>query len=312
MIIKDKIEGYYDYYSDSNDFYRKGYGNNITIDSPPSDIQKFFSKDDICPFCKGRTQTVFLGFDRVIMGDNLEQNGQVKECKNCGWWTYKSRFSEENGCDENRHELIKEYKCYAITKKFDIDDKSIPLEVLENELKKKTELVYSIDPYKFEELCTSILKGLYDCEVHHVGKSGDGGKDIIILESDNPILVQVKRRENPEHIELIKGVREFVGTMYLEGVRKGIYISTAKRFSRDSEKTRSKIINNRLFDYFEYVDYDKLKILLKNSDEKKSWRQLVEHFYKKKNVVICDTDEALKEYREKNYDILERDKESFI
>ncbi len=49
------------------------------------------------------------------------------------------------------------------------------------------------------------------------------GKDLIVLESDSPILVQVKRRKNPDHVELIKGVREFVGTLYIENERKGIY-----------------------------------------------------------------------------------------
>ena len=76
--------------------------------------------------------------------------------------------------------------------------------------------------------------------------------DIIILDSDNPILVQVKRRENPNHTELIKCVREFVGTMYIEGVRKGIYISTAKSFSRACQETQSTLLNDRKFEHFEY------------------------------------------------------------
>lgn len=303
MKNKEVVEGYYDYYSETYDYHRIGSGNDITIDNQPSDVHKFFSKDSICPFCKQKTKTVFLGFDRVTLGVDLEEAGQVKECENCGWWTYKSHFSEDGGCDDNRHEVVSENKCYAITKKFNVDDKSIPIEVLENELRKKTELVYSIDPYKFEELCTSILKGLYDCEVHHVGKSGDGGKDIIILDSDDPILVQVKRRENPNHTELIKCVREFVGTMYIEGVRKGIYISTAKSFSRACQETQSKLLNERKFEHFEYIDYDKLQTLFKYVGEKKSWRSLVDHFYKKDNTHIYDSDETLKDYRNEDYDI---------
>lgn len=52
------------------------------------------------------------------------------------------------------------------------------------------------------------------------GKTGDGSTDLIVLESDNPILVQIKRRQNPNHTELIKGIREFVGTLFIEGRRK--------------------------------------------------------------------------------------------
>lgn len=226
------------------------------------------------------------------------------ECEKCGWWTYKTRFSEELDYVDKIDALYSDNKYYAITKKYDISDKTIPIEVLGNELKKKTDLIYSIAPYKLEELCTDILKGIYDCEVHHVGMSGDGGKDIIILESDDPILVQVKRRENPNHIELVKGVREFVGTMFIEDVKKGIFISTAKRFSKGAEETKEKLIDNRKLDYFEFVNYDRLQSMIGEMETKKNWSGLVEPFYQKNSTQVYDTDESLEKYRIESYDIL--------
>ena len=118
-----------------------------------------------------------------------------------------------------------------------------------NELLKKQDILYGIDPYKLEDIAQIVFSAYYDCEVKHVGKTGDGGKDLIIVQSDDPILVQVKRRTNSEHIELVKGIREFVGTMYIEGANKGIYLSTAKEFSKGCKETAADLINNRKFDY---------------------------------------------------------------
>lgn len=155
-----------------------------------------------------------------------------------------------------------------------------------------------------EKLCTDIFRGIYDCEVHHVGMSGDGGKDIIILEANDPILIQVKRRQNPEHVEIVKGVREFVGTMFIEDVKKGIYISIAKTFSKGSEETKKDLLSNRKLEYFEFVNYDKLKILIGNMETKKNWHKLVENFYQDEYMKIYDTDESLSEFRKNNYDVL--------
>ena len=140
------------------------------------------------------------------------------------------------------------------------------------------------------------MKGVYDCDVYHVGKSGDGGTDLIVLESDNPILVQVKRRENPNHIELVKGIREFVGTLFIENKRKGIYVSTAKGFSRGSVEVAKRLPDNRQLDYFEFVDYNRLCSLIKNMEEKKCWRKLVDNFYTKSNTTIYDTEEDISKF----------------
>lgn len=47
-----------------------------------------------------------------------------------------------------------------------------------------------------EELVASVFRDFYECEVEVVGKSNDGGVDVIVIDSDNPIMVQVKRRRN--------------------------------------------------------------------------------------------------------------------
>lgn len=293
----DKIVGYYDYYDDKYEYTRYGREKvSIRVDRQANDIEKFFMTDKDCPFCKKKLKLVFSGMRSEPRGGDLFFSGDVLECQNCGWWTYKTHFVDEvDGLNEVMAVCTDE-RYYAITKSFDIDDKFLPIEVLNAELKKKPDILYKINPYKLEQLSQSILKDVYDCEVHHVGKRGDGGKDLIVLESDNPILVQVKCRQNPKHVELVQGIREFIGTLYIEDAKKGIYISTAKRFSEGSVDVVERLIENRKLDFFELINYDKLQALIKNTEEKKVWKDLVGYFYEHDDAAVYDTDDAIKEY----------------
>jgi len=78
---------------------------------------------------------------------------------------------------------------------------------------------------------------------------------------------------------LVKGIREFVGTMYIEDANKGIYLSTAKDFSRGSKETAEQLLINRKFERFDLVNYNEfcnmLGVIAKNSY--KPWMKLVEN-----------------------------------
>lgn len=119
---------------------------------------------------------------------------------------------------------------------------------------------------------------------------------MIVLESDDPILVQVKRRQNPNHIELVKGIREFVGTLFIEGKRKGIYISTAKKYSHGSIDTAKKLLDTRKLDYFELIDYDKLCSIINSKQNIPVWQNLVSSLYSNPDILIYDTEEKIQKY----------------
>lgn len=218
------------------------------------------------------------------MGVEMWQFIDVWECDSCGWWEYSNKFSEEK--DYGGYGISTQnwdgYK-YGIVKKFNIGDKEIPINTLMNELGKKKDILYNIDPYKLEDIAQVVFSAYYNCQVKHVGKTGDGGKDLIIIQSDNPILVQVKRRENPEHIELVKGVREFVGTMYIEGSKKGIYLSTAKDFSKGSKEIATNLLSDRKLDKFDLVNYQEFCNMLGviKTDKYKPWIKLVYNIIEK-------------------------------
>lgn len=295
---KQTITGYYDYYVDKYEYTNKN--GSIIIDKPASDVVRFFSTKNRCPFCNTQLETVFVGTKTATLGNELVLNGEVFECPKCTWWMYNSKFSDSDDCFDSVHAVHTNSKYYGIAQSYDIKDKELPINVLNIELAKRPELVYKIHHRKLEELAQDILKGVYNCEVKHVGQTGDGGIDLIILDSDTPILVQVKQRQNPEHTELVKGVREFVGTLFIEDQRKGIYLSTAKKFSKGSTDVAKRMIDSRKLDYFELIDYDILERLILARPSEKIWKSLVQPYYESSGIarsVIFDTPEKIARHK---------------
>lgn len=279
------ILDYSDFYEDKYEYSRNGTRGNV-LEKPyknPNDIDKFFKKRGYCPFCGKDIPSVFKNTRSSTMGFELWEFIEIWECDNCGWWEYLYEFSEEEDNFDTVSTKNWDTLRHGIIKKFNISDKQIPINTLMNEVAKNQSILYDIDPYKLEDIAQVVFSAYYDCEVKHVGKTGDGGKDLIIVQSDDPILVQVKRRENPEHIELVKGIREFVGTMYIENANKGIYLSTAKEFSRGCKETTEQLLNNRKFDTFDLVNYEKFCSMLGiiKKDSFKPWMKFVEDIMKK-------------------------------
>ena len=115
---------------------------------------------------------------------------RVATCNRCGWW-----FSIEDADDCNAgHASV----CCGILKEFDLSSADVPLQVLTNELPKRLDALNSVHPNRMEDYVAEVLKGVHDCEVRQLGYTRDGGIDLLILESDRPIAVQVKRRASPQ------------------------------------------------------------------------------------------------------------------
>lgn len=208
-----------------------------------------------CFFCGELLKPVY---DKYSVSLKIDIFVEVDECPRCGWWIghtkLKEKLAYEQFCVEDIYN--------GIVKNYDIDDRMLPLNVLNDELKRNPHALNLVNPYKLEEIVQEVLRDFFPCEVKLVGGTGDGGVDLIVVESDNPILVQVKRRENPDKVEIIKGIREFIGTLYIEGKTKGIYVTTAKRYSRGCEHIRKRLLDEKKLEYFELIDFDKLISML--------------------------------------------------
>ncbi|MEK4525327.1 restriction endonuclease [Paenibacillus sp. FSL K6-1122] len=268
-----------DFYEDRYEYSRTGPTDNILTQEyrKPNDVSNFFKKRGFCPFCMKNIPEVFNKTDKFTMGKEMWTFIKVWECDSCKWWEYSDQFSEEEDHISELHTQNSDILRHGIVKKFNIGDKQIPINTLIDELMRTKEILYSIDPYKFEEIAQHVFSAYFNCEVKHVGQTGDGGIDLIIVLSDDPILVQVKRRTSANHIELVSGIREFIGSMYIKDARKGIFLSTAKDFSKGAKETVNDVLNNRKFDFFELKDFksfcDMLSVL--KTEDYKPWNKFI-------------------------------------
>jgi len=227
----------------------------------------FFNRDEVveyCKFCNNKMEIIYAKKEPFINFDNTngvdtwgKKNDEVRKCSSCGWWQYNY---VENIKEEARwyQLLIRFYK--GVVKVFNSEDKKLPISVLNEECKKNPVILYQVGTRKFEEFLQCTLKSVYNCEVIHCGKTGDGGIDLLILNSDEPILVQAKRRTEAKsnYAEPIKDIREFLGVMLINKAQKGIYVTTSKKYSKNTEKTINDIIEKKIVTRFDIVNFDAL------------------------------------------------------
>ena len=115
----NEIIDYYDYYYDKHEYSHRGKGHGtIYEDYVPSDLEKFFYNDKICPFCGTSLKQVFAGTQSATIGTELFLSGDVFECPKCKWWTYKTHFVDSDDNMDSIHAIYTNTRYYAITKKF--------------------------------------------------------------------------------------------------------------------------------------------------------------------------------------------------
>jgi restriction system protein len=184
-------------------------------------------------------------------------------CNSCNWWhSNKEGRTNGNGIKSYSPDMY-----YPILGEVDISSDSILLEELTINLLKNWEDRKLISAGKAESLVQSILKEHLSCDVHsstaNVNKS-DGGIDLHVCSKSGQIIraVQVKRRISKD-TEPVSEIRNFVGAMEIEGIKKGIFVTTAERFTKPAQKIPEKLkrVNSRL--ELELIDGQRLFELLK-------------------------------------------------
>ncbi len=247
---------------------------------PKSDRRLFFEKRGFCPFCMADVPIVR---DRGVLdletlkGAGWHKHETIWECSFCGWWEH-SFHSYIDG------EVVWDMKDWDLTvtsgvlRKFAIDSKQVPVDVLSMYILKNPDKIYEIHHKKMEELVGSVFKEHYNCEVHYVGKSNDGGKDLILIESDKPIIVQVKRRTVKSKTEPVSSIRELIGATLLADSKHCIFVTTADHFSPQANEARKQALTKSIVDRFELYDMDKFMGVLNlyKKNKEKPWEKLVE------------------------------------
>lgn len=104
--------------------------------SPSSNTHLFFNnvQDNCCPFCRIKTKIVyedsFLTYPLWLDGGHYSAKEYVEFCENCGWWKSRCHKITSGDIDARSIEIHN-----AILKEYNLDDKTIPINVLQKYLK---------------------------------------------------------------------------------------------------------------------------------------------------------------------------------
>jgi restriction endonuclease Mrr len=146
---------------------------------------------------------------------------------------------------------------------YPLKSESIPLAELQSYVRRNPEALRSIHWRALEKLVAEIFRASRSFqEVIHVGKTNDGGVDVILVAtSSERILVQVKRRTRPS-IESVSTVRNLLGAMIAHGTLDGIVVSTADHFSSYAQSFVEKLTKGKIAYKIELKDFGKLKEMI--------------------------------------------------
>lgn len=207
---------------------------------------------DVCQYCQN-TLTEVLNTLRWRntrwQGDDPIAYRLVSICRSCGWWLMKEQDTIETATI-----AYSEATAFAILRSFDVASADIPLNTLREYLRKHEKEFYNVNPTKFEQLVGDVFRDFYDCEVAHVGRTGDNGIDLLMVDADHPLPIQVKRRADSAAWEPVSTVREFLGALLLQGFQRGAIVTTAGHFSNAATMAVRTAQDRHLVEQFELFD----------------------------------------------------------
>lgn len=196
----------------------------------------------------------------------------VRACDQCGWWAgddyYRAvEYELPNGNSEIDSQWMLSVACL---RRFRLDAPDAPIEELRRYLR-RDDRITQVSPRALERLIGSIFSEHLHCGAVHIGGPGDGGIDLILLDAKEPLAVQVKRRSTGE-AESVTYVREFLGAMLLAGYKRGLFVTTAPRFSQAAQQAAVLAKKLPCVDGIELVDAKRaLDILRSTAVETAPW-----------------------------------------
>lgn len=229
-----------------------------------------------CPFCEVALDAFDYEFpDRKMLEPGFIQKCSLHSdiCPSCGWWHLK-RFLESCGnYFTQSREIIRGVDVvhtHAVQAEIDIASNSLPIKTIRQHLLRRWEDRKLISAQSAEDLVASLLKDHHGGEVSRLtanANAPDGGIDLYVSVGSNGAIqraVQVKRRISID-VESVKDVRNFIGSMVLEGMDHGTFVTTASRFSKPALDVPSKADRSRHRLNLELIDGDRLFEMLRET-----------------------------------------------
>lgn len=249
---------------------------NFKLEEKNMDV--FYAERGVCPFCKKKIEN--NAFQKSLNNPDIFQGSfneweTVTQCLICGWWEHVYENSSDAMLDGIRFSELKIHT--SVLRKYDDSSKLVPIKALSDYIKKNPERIYDIHHKKMEELTQSIFREYYCCDVELVGKSHDGGKDLILINNDMPTIIQVKRRIKKDMAEPVSTIRELLGTTLLHESKSCIFVTTADHFSKMAVEEANKAKKLNLVEEFELIDYHRFidMMQLKKVNDEIAWEKLI-------------------------------------
>lgn len=230
-----------------------------------------------CPFC----QSAISKPHENSLNDNPDWLGggryyvseYVSCCNSCGWWRIHT-YKETDGDIDGISTVIKN----AVLRKYDLTSKDIPIKILQEYLRKNYGDVIHIHDFQMEKLVQSVFSEHFSCEVEHIGKSHDGGIDLLLVQSDSPTVIQVKRRKSLPYVEGVSGIRELLGAALLKESKSCIYVSTCSKFSNPSNDAARQAVDLGIVESYELYDFSRFSDVLKltTTSNIEPWRKFLD------------------------------------
>jgi hypothetical protein len=227
----------------------------------------------VCSFCS--TKLCRAGISEIIEPkEEWREVCTVAECPHCGHWYadwYQDLGQGVYGCPTAEWE--------AHISKLSEFSKQLPEgchRELAQHLRANPDLWCSLSAAQLEKLVAEIFRYNYQSsEVIHVGRPGDGGVDVIFVDSGSRRwLIQVKRRMIATASEGVETIRNLLGVMVIEGTRYGAVVSTADHFTYQAFNARQTVHDKGYTIWL--VDRGRLDRLVEPLLPNREWQYLVQ------------------------------------
>lgn len=180
-----------------------------------------------CPYCARR----LAYFPEVAMYYQEWRRADAVQCSSCRWWLYVWTKVKDYSYSRTINQV-----CESVVCSFDHASAEEPVRELRGAIASGRIDLRDLTPRELERLVASAFSDATGHRARHVGRSRDGGLDVLVLDGDPPLAVQVKRRAAARS-EGPAVVRELIGALAYRGWRRGAVVTTAESFSDQAVET---------------------------------------------------------------------------
>lgn len=187
-------------------------------------------------------------------------------CPTCGWW-HLNRLSSVIPDGEGKPIIANWWELHhAVLTEIDLRAADLSTEDLRRHLARHWNDRKHLTAQGAEDVVAEVLRDHYGGDIQRFSANAytrDGGIDLVIASKEGAIqrVVQVKRRltEDPESV---RDVRDFIGAMVLDGADKGVFVTTASRFTTPAAAISKNLNLGKHKIELELVDGERLLELL--------------------------------------------------